>query len=83
MLIESYFCSHKFNSKTNYFFAVKNIKISRPSTARHRQNHLKQFSEREVSNYADGKGESTHLTLIQGNASAATLLKGRFFIGYL
>jgi hypothetical protein len=44
---------------------------------------LKQFSEREVSNYADGKGESTHLTLIQGNASAATLLKGRFFIGYL
>jgi hypothetical protein len=71
------------STQRQIIFAVKNIKRSRPSTARHRQNHLKQFSEREVSNYADGKGESTHLTLIQGNASAATLLKGRFFIGYL
>ena len=34
-----------------------------------------------MSNYADGTGENTHIILIQGNAPAATLLKGRFFYG--
>ena len=74
---------HRLGDKKANYFAVENIKISRPSTARHRQNHLKRFSEREVSNYADGTGESTRITLTQGNAPVATLLKGRFFMGYL
>ena len=82
MLIESYFAAIKICLKGKTF-CHKNNKISRPSTAQYRLNHLKRLSEREVSNYADGIGENTHITLIQGNAPAATLLKGRFFMGYL